>query len=315
MTTTTDTPLPAPNRGNAHLGVARDCLRVVLMNRLIVGIMLAALAGKAALEPASAWITKRVFEISGQPGFEIPMLVSELGLLFIAIMGGLTLLGFVEKLSSKAVDIRLIITFQRLYLDGSRGENGARDVSQILFGCEQAKKAAEVLYKDAWKIVTTVVSVLVWQVSLGPEWIPLMLLSVLPSLAIAWTFGPGIQRLSLTILDLQGMLAGTLGREQRPQFSGHQEHWFKAAMLLEIRKWIADDALDVLMWIFLGMLIAVSWVFDLWLLPDEIALGGAAAFLINARLLAKPLGDIGKVYTKWREAYPAANRVFAPEVE
>lgn len=68
------------------------------------------------------------------------------------------------------------------------------------------------------------------------------------------------------------------------------------------------------MWIFLGMLIAVSWVFDLWLLPDEIALGGAAAFLINARLLAKPLGDIGKVYTKWREAYPAANRVFAPEV-
>lgn len=302
-----------PLAATHHLGVAYDCLRVVLMNRWVVGILLGALAGKAALEPASAWITKRVLEIAGQPGFAVPALVSELGLLFVAIMGGITLFGFIEKLANKAVEVRLIITFQRLYLDRREDEHGARDVSQVLYGCEQAKKAAEVLYKESWKITVSVISVLVWQVSLGPEWIPLMLLSVTPALALAWGFGPGIQRLSGAILDLQSLLAHTTPRAGRAAFDRHQEHWFRHSLMLELRKWIVEDGLDVVMWTALGTLILVSWHFDLWLLPDEIALGGAAAFAINARLLAKPLGDIGKVYSKWREAYPAAARVFTPQ--
>lgn len=297
---------------NQHFGVAYDCLRVVLMNRWVVSLLLAALAGKAALEPASAWITKRVFEIAGEPGFTVPDLVSDLGLLFVAIMAGITLFGFVEKLANKAVEVRLIITFQRLYLDGRQDEHNARDVSQVLYGCEQAKKAAEVLYKESWKITVSIISVLVWQVSLGPEWIPLMLLSIIPTLALAWGFGPGIQWLSSSILDLQSRLAHTTTRLGRVEFHRHQEHWFRHELMLELRKWMVEEGLDVVMWTALGTLILVSWYFDLWLLPDEIALGGTAAFAMNARLLAKPLGDVGKVYSKWREAYPAASRVFNP---
>jgi len=30
-----------------------------------------------------------------------------------------------------------------------------------------------------------------------------------------------------------------------------------------------------------------------------------SAFLINVKLMAKPLNDVGKVYAKWQEAYPA----------
>ena len=296
-----------------HIEVARDCLRVVLMNRWVVGVLLGGLAGKAALEPASAWITKRVLELAGEPGFAVPALVSELGLLFVAIMGGITLFGFVEKLANKAVEVRLIITFQRLYLDRRHDEHDARDVSQVLYGCDQAKKAAEVLYKESWKITVSVVSVLIWQVSLGPEWIPLMVLSIVPALGLAWGFGPGIQRISGAILDLQSLLAHTTPRAGRLAFDRHQERWFRHELMLELRKWMVEEGLDVVMWVTLGTLILVSWRFDLWLLPDEIALGGAAAFAINAKLLAKPLGDIGKIYSKWREAYPAAARVFAPQ--
>ena len=302
-----------PSPSDRHFGVARDCLRVVLMNRWVMGALLGATAGKAALEPASAWITKRVLEMAGEPGFAVPALVSELGLLFVAIMAGITLFSFIEKLAEEAAKVRIIITFQRLYLDRRRDEHDARDVSQVLYGCDQAKKAAEVIYKDSWGIAVSVVSVLVWQVSLGPEWIPLMLLSILPALALAWGFGPGIQRLSGTILDLQSLLAHTTPRAGRSAFDRHQERWFHHALRLELRKWMVQDGVDVVMWLTLGALILVSWRFDLWLLPDEIALGGAAAFAINAKLLAKPLGDIGKVYSKWREAYPAAARVFAPE--
>ena len=296
-----------------HLEVARDCLRVVLMNRWVVGLLLGALAGKAALEPASAWITKRVLELAREPGFAVPTLVSELGLLLVAIMGGITLFSFVQKLSEEAAKVRLIITFQRFYLDRRRDEHDARDVSQVLYGCDQAKKAAEVIYKDSWEIAVTTISVLIWQVSLGPQWIPLMLLSILPSLALAWAFGPGIQRLSGTILDVQSLLAHTTPRSGRADFDRHQERWFHQALRLELRKWMVQDGVDVVMWATLGALILVSWRFDLWLLPDEIALGGAAAFAINAKLLAKPLGDIGKVYSKWREAYVAAARVFTPQ--
>ena len=311
MKLTMDTASP-PHTPDRHLGVARDCLRVVLMNRWVMAALMSATAGKAALEPASAWITKRVLEIAGEPGFAVPALVSELGLLFVAIMAGITLFGFVEKLAEEATKVRIIITFQRLYLDRRSDEHDARDVSQVLYGCDQAKKAAEVLYKDSWAIAVSVISVLVWQVSLGPEWIPLMLLSIVPSLALAWGFGPGIQRLSGAILDLQSLLAHTTPRAGRAAFDHHQERWFHHALRLELRKWIVQDGVDVVMWVTLGSLILISWRFDLWLLPDEIALGGAAAFAINAKLLAKPLGDIGKVYSKWREAYVAAARVFAP---
>ncbi|MCL7931669.1 hypothetical protein [Halomonas llamarensis] len=313
MTKNTSNAENQPRASNEHFGVAYDCLRVVLMNRWVVGVLLAALAGKAALEPASAWITKRVFEIAGEPGFEVPDLVSDLGLLFVAIMAGITLFDFVEKLANKAVEVRLIITFQRLYLDGRQDEHGARDISQVIYGCEQAKKAAEVLYKESWKITVSIISVLVWQVSLGPEWIPLMLLSIIPALALAWGFGPGIQWLSSSILDLQSLLAHTTPRAGRAEFDQHQESWFRHSLMLELRKWIVEDGLNIVMWTTLVALILVSWKFDLWLLPDEVALGGTAAFAINARLLAKPLGDIGKVYSRWREAYPAASRVFKPQ--
>lgn len=77
-------------------------------------------------------------------------------------------------------------------------------------------------------------------------------------------------------------------------------------------KWFADEALDILMWMFLGLWILLAYAFDFGFLPEDIELVEAAAFLINFKLLAKPLGDIGKVYTKWREAYPAAERVFLP---
>ena len=269
------------------------------------------LGGQAALEPASAWITKQVLDASQLPGTSVEDVVRRFAAPFLLIMGGLVLLKFGEKVANKAVEVRLIIALQRVYLSRRREEHAARDVSQILYGCEQAKKGLEVIYKDAWKIVATTVSVLVWQVSLGAQWIPLMLLAVCPSLLLVWFFGPPIQRISLHILDLQSELAATTARTENGIFARHQEIWFRKALVLEVFKWLADDALDVIMWALLAALVAAAYVFDLGILPDNIELGSAAAFLINVKLLAKPLGDIGKVYTKWREAFPAASRVFA----
>ncbi|RMF10921.1 MAG: ABC transporter ATP-binding protein [Alphaproteobacteria bacterium] len=295
-----------------HLARIRDFAAVIVASRWSIGILLVTLAGHAALEPSSAWITKTVLDAVKNTGATIEQVILRHGLLFVAIMGGLTLLKFGEKIANKAVEIRLIITLQRVYLERRTEEHTANDVSQILYGCELAKKGIEVVYKDAWKIIVTTVSVLAWQVNLGAQWIPLMLMSLVPSLLLVWFFGPPIQRMSHGILDLQARLAASTGRAANGTFTRHQEHWFRKALWLEVLKWFADDALDILMWVFLALLVLIAYVFGLGILPADIELGGAAAFLINVKLLAKPLGDIGKVYTKWREAYPAATRVFAP---
>lgn len=288
----------------------RDFISVIWCNHLPIGLLLVMLACQAAMEPSSAWISKKVLDAIEKAGASVEQVALDYGLLFVLIMAGLTLLRFGEKVANKAVEVRLIITLQRVYLERRNEEHAAKDVSQILYGCELAKKGIEVIYKDAWKIAATTVSVLTWQLSLGAQWIPLMLMAVIPSLLLAWFFGPPIQGRSLSILDLQSELAANTERAASGTFVRHQENWFRKAMSLEVLKWFADDALHIVMWIFLGLLIVVAYNFELGILPDQIELGGVAAFLINVRLLAKPLGDIGKVYTKWREAYPAACRVF-----
>jgi hypothetical protein len=45
----------------------------------------------------------------------------------------------------------------------------------------------------------------------------------------------------------------------------------------------------------------------------DISLAELSALVVNLRLLVKPLGDIGRVYTRWREAYPALLRSLTPE--
>lgn len=297
-----------------HAARLGDFVRTIWANRWVIGVLLIALAGQAALEPASAWITKEVLNSVQNAGTTVEDVVRTFAVPVLLILGGLVVLKFAEKVTNKAVEVRLIISLQRIYLERRQEEHAARDVSQVLYGCEQAKKGLEVIYKDAWKIGAATISVLVWQVSLGAQWIPLMLLAVIPSLMLVWFFGPPIQRLSLHILDLQTELAATTGRAENGTFASHQESWFRMALVLEVFKWLADDALDVIMWTFLAVIILVAYFLDLGILPDVIEIGGAAAFIINLKLLAKPLGDIGKVYTKWREAYPAASRVFAHRI-
>ena len=58
------------------------------------------------------------------------------------------------------------------------------------------------------------------------------------------------------------------------------------------------------------MLTAATILLELGLIPQEIKIAAGAAALINLKLLAGPLKDIGKVYADWREAYPAMLSVF-----
>jgi hypothetical protein len=304
------TPPPVGNSRNRRLLV--DIATLMWRLRLPLSGLFFALGISAALQPSFAWISKALLEDIEQGGFDLLKLILAHGPIFLAICLGLEVAKFGEKIINKVVETRLIIELQLTYMQRRRKTCPSTDVSQILYGSEVAKKGFEAVYKEAWKITAQTVSVLIWQISLGAQWIPLMILSVLPSITFVWFFGTFIQRTSNDMLNHQSGIAASTNANRIIHLRFHQERFFRSVLKFEFFKWCAEEAMDIVMWGTLALLVLAAWYFDLGLLPEDIAMGGLAAFLVNLKLLAKPLGDIGKVYTKWREAYPALERGFFP---
>ncbi len=300
---------------SGHVHFREICVDIALIIRDNVRwlfFFLGIIAAQAALTPSSAWITKSVIDTSKQDGATIESIVFQYGPLWLLIMAVLVVLKFGEKILNKLVQLRIIINLQRIYLDRESKEHAGNDASHILYGAEVGKKGVEVVYKDSWKILTEVSAVLVWQLSLGPEWVPLMLMSVIPSMCFVWFMGPYIQKTSLGILNLQSALAGHTKRILKDKFVANQEQFYKQSLKFEVFKWASEEAMDILMWIILALLVTSAWFFDLPIIPEQLELGSIAAAIINLKLLAKPLGDVGKVYTKWCEAFPALVNIFQP---
>ena len=173
----------------------------------------------------------------------------------------------------------------------------------------------DILYKDAWKIVTGTISVIVWQLTLAPEWLPALIFAVLPPILIVFVFGRFIQKISQELLQLQGKIASSTSDNQKLELFAHQESFFKRTIRLEIIKKGAEVIIDLLTWVGLLLLILLASIFDFGLLPRQIQAGDLALFAVNLNLLSKPIGQIGKVYNKGREAYPALLRILQPQTK
>jgi ABC-type multidrug transport system fused ATPase/permease subunit len=288
-------------------------LRMLARQAWPLGGLLLALGITAALSPSFAWLSKQVVRRIEKGETDPWSLLPEFLPLFLAITTGLFIAEFSEKMLTKVLEFKLIIALQRSYLDRRQAANTSQDVAHVLYGSEVAKKGFQVLYQDAWKIITITTSVLIWQLSIGPEWIPLLLASVLPTVAFVWFFGSRIQKGSREILDLQSDITDATGSEQRGRLHERQERWFRVAMGMHILKWLAEDASDVVMWLSFCVAVGLAYWLDFGGLVRSITLADLSALVVNLRLLVKPLGDIGRVYTRWREAYPALLRSLTPE--
>lgn len=275
--------------------------------------LLAALGLTAALSPAFAWLSKQIVQRIEAGETDPWHLLPEFLPLFLLISVGLFIAEFGEKMLSKVMEFRLIIALQRSYLERRQLANVPQDVAHVLYGSDVAKKGFQVIYQDAWKIVTVTTSVLLWQLSIGPEWIPLLLASIAPTALFVWFFGARIQRGSREILDLQSKITEATGKEQRSHLHAHQEQLFRVNLRFHVLKWMAEDASDVVMWLAFASAVALAYWLSIGTSVRGITLAELSALVVNLRLLVKPLGDIGRVYTRWREAYPALQRSLTPE--
>lgn len=278
----------------------------------LIGLM-TTLGMTAALSPAFAWLSKRVVQRIERGETDPWSLLPEFLPLFLMITTGLFIAEFGEKMLSKVMEFRLVIALQRTYLERRRLANVSQDVAHVLYGSDVAKKGFQVIYQDSWKIITVTASVLIWQLSIGPEWIPLLLASILPTVVFVWFFGARIQKGSREILDLQSKITEATGNEQRSHLHAHQERLFRVNLRFHVLKWLAEDASDVIMWGAFAASVAIAYWLSLGASVRGISLAELTALVVNLRLLVKPLGDIGRVYTRWREAYPALQRSLTPE--
>ena len=280
--------------------------------RLFLAALMVTLAAKAAVVPAYAWATGHLVEEVRAPGATILGVLAATGPIFGAIIITVALVEFAEKVASKAMEARLILTLQRIFLARRRVEHAPQDVSQVLYGCDIARKGFEAVYKDGWRIPAEVIGVLAWQLTLGAGWVPLMLGALIPALGCVWLIGKRLEGVSLQILRWQAGIAASTGTADRARFTETQERIFRGTIRFEILKWLTERGLDAMLWVFLALAAVTAWAIEPKLLPGEAELAGAATFAVNLRLLARPLSDVGKVYTKWREAYPAIRAVYAP---
>ena len=289
----------------------RDMVKVMFNIRYWIAALLLAITLKAAIEPAVAWIAKGVVESVDVINKEtIIAVILAWGPIYVLIQVGTTLFGAAERIIDKLIDVQLLITLQRVYLDRRKEETAGRDTAQVLFGARIANKGFDIIYKKIWNIVSTVVSVLIWQLSLGSEWMLIMILSVIAPLVFVWKLGPYLQYYSREILDQHEEIASTTARDRRGNFETAQIAWMYSSLRFHSVKWLVDEGFPLLLWGSLGVLVVASIYLGLGLVPQEIEIAAATAAVVNLQLLAKPLKDIGKVYADWREGYPAMLAVF-----
>ena len=64
----------------------------------------------------------------------------------------------------------------------------------------------------AWDIISTIAFVLLWQLTLGSEWILIMVLSVILPLMFVWILGPYLQRYSRETFDQHETIASNMAQ-------------------------------------------------------------------------------------------------------
>lgn len=272
----------------------RDMVKVMFNIRYWIAALLLAITLKAAIEPAVAWIAKGVVESVDVINKEtIIAVILAWGPIYVLIQLGTTLFGAAERIIDKLIDVQLLITLQRVYLDRRKEETAGRDTAQVLFGARIANKGFDIIYKKIWKIISTVVSVLIWQLSLGSEWMLIMILSVIAPLVFVWKLGPYLQYYSREILDQHEEIASTTARDRRGHFETAQIAWMYSSLRFHTVKWLVDEGFPLLLWGSLGVLVVASVYLGLGLVPQEIEIAAATAAVVNLQLLAKPLKDIG----------------------
>ncbi len=268
---------------------------------------------KPAFEPVQAWLVRDVLKklTRGTSTYTLTDLL-HYAPLAVGIFLALGLLSIWEKMSNRMLDDRLLITLQRTWFDRRPQVDPAEQSARAFYDCENARKPLDLFQKELWMVVIGLPSVFIWQLSLDATLLPAMLVAAIPPFLVALLFGGFIGRASRNVLIAFAAIGRAVGRGRRDQLHDEQEKFYRHRVRFEMWKQSSEIIADFAGWAGIAAVLILSWS-GLWkLLPQEVTPSQIGLFLVNLKLLNKPLSEAAKVYNKVREGWPAVQRVLRP---
>lgn len=316
---TRETPIPSGPDRNGNDGFRTllwELIRIMLGHRWLLALAILPNVIKPAIEPVQAWIAREVLNQITE-GSETYLLTELLAYapLAIGVFFGLGVLTMWEKLSNRMLDDRLLISLQRTWFERRHLADPGEQVARAINDCENARKPLDLFQKELWLAGIGLPSVLIWQISLGPELVPALLVAATPPFLVALFFGGFIARASYHALVALAAVGRAVGAGHRDDMHERQEQFYRHRIRFEMWKQFSEVIADFAGWIGLVLVLVLS-VSGFWqLVPEQVTAGQIGMFLVNLKLISKPLGEITKVYNKMREGWPAVRRVLRPHLD
>lgn len=287
----------------------RELLRILLQNKLLMSIVIILSIISPIVEPVQAFMAKNILDrLTAKNAVFLRHNIAGFIPLIARIFIILTAIRLINHLADKIVDARLKIAFQQFYFDRQLRQNAGEDVSRTINDCEQARKIVDVIQKDIWVVIIGLPSVLIWQMRLAAEWVLPLVFSAVPALCFTFLFGPSIRRWSRRRLESLASISRAVCDTNRYNLCTGQKDFYRSSVLFELYKKSAEIFGELMLWFGLAVLLFFARFIPI--LPETISAGDFASFIINLKLISKPLHEMGKIYVKIHESYPAVLRVF-----
>lgn len=267
-----------------------------------------------AIAPIQAWLTSEVLaEVSkGNRSFGLIELLNYVPYA-VAVFLGLAILQILEKVGNRMYDDRLLIDVQRRWFE-IRGEDCAgQHVAKATNDCKNAVKIFDLAQKEIWVVLIGAPAVLLWQINLSPELLPALIVSAFIPFASSLVFGQIIQQLSLRGVILVGNVSSAVAQGDKQRLHNEQEKLYRNNIRFEATKQFSEVISEFAFWLALVLVLALSWS-GLWpLFPEHLTAAQIGVFLVNLKLISKPLNAVTKMHNKIREGWPSVRRVLRPQ--
>jgi hypothetical protein len=306
--------MPAGPRDDRRRTLLREIVRVPFYHPVLMVSSILPNAIEPAIAPIQAWIAREVLDrvAKGESTFTLRDLLPYVATA-VACYGGLACLYLFNRVTNVILDGRVRIDLQRTWFARRPPGDAGAQVAQAFNDCAQAHIFLEMFQSEIWRVVIGLPAVLIWQVTLGPEWLTALLVAALPPFLFAATFGGRLQHNSEHMLRrLSGMGAAVAANRKRDLYL-HQERWYRHSIRFECFKVPSTMGPEVTMWIGVLLVVALTWG-DVWaLVPESVTAGQVGVFLVNLRLLTVPLVELSKLYMRVRANWPGVVRVLRPK--
>lgn len=291
----------------------REMVRMMLTHPWLLALTILPNIVSPAIAPVQAWLANEVLEevAKGSRAFALSELLGYVPYAVVVFLG-LALLTIVEKVFNRMYDDRLLIDTQRRWFeirgDGCAGEHVAKATND----CKNVVKLFDLAQKEIWVILIGVPAVLIWQVKLSPELLPALVVTAFTPFLASLVFGQLIQRLSHRGVLLMAQVSSAVAQGDRQRLHVEQEKLYRNRIRFEVTKQFSEVISEFAFWVSLVVVLVLAWSGVWRLLPEQLTAAEIGVFLVNLKLLTKPLNAVTKMHNKIRESWPSVRRVLRP---